>query len=1315
MEQQPILTLSITNRKLDMTTEMNRPLHLHTLDSLCSDLVAGLSVSVGDDGSTFQLQSSASRGVLFWYAKNKLKWTANVQIVDVEAIVDAALSGPAHQHALTQTSRADSPRRFSLTSIQAHQFAGLHNAGTSLAKPDDFIFQVKRGVTLFEGYNGCGKTSLLNAIIWALTGEVLRPQRAPEPGSKDFDFEVDESTIHAAPPVVPLPNPALEAVVAQAIPVDTWVKLEFQDQDGKCYSVRRSLKRGARNTLREDITGLDELGLDPISTRVGTTIPGILPYVQVGSTSALGKAVSELTGMAPLVQLASHAQKAKKKIDGDLTKTKRSELEGTDEVYCLTRSDLVELLSKYALAIEEKAIPLPSDDSTLEDKLEELATRLETLKTSGLEHAKLVLGDAFDAQAENQRTDLVGSIAPALSAVSKLSFLPSIARLGGLTKLTDDEVAPVRDFIAEVRKEAAELVEIAAEPNKAARVRLYTRVATWMREHPGLHDEDSCAVCGHSLIDVVDDITGLMVKDHIGGAAKEGDFAGKTFSTWANHVVGEITRRLPVAIAAEIRRDTPKSPTSLLRQAVVDELFHEAAFTGSLAPLQEIVAKACDQGLASFPDFDFTASPELGGGRAELQALNQILYRVERAMAYPAWRKRAMSATSRFMAEVIGQVATAERKTLPGSLMGLLHELQSMVAAIAPVEEAAVKQARLVADLKKRRSVEQRLKAYGEASLALKECITVGELAEQQVLQLQRQLHSSATAWRRKIYSSAFPSTSLELVDTRMSGSGELQLLVGAERLAAPAQHVSNASALRASLLGFYLAYWEYMLNERGGLQLLLLDDPQELLDGDNRDKLAEALHDIDKAGAQLILTTHDTRFAMSVARHLQSKSAPFNHQYVHPATATRGTIFLTPSLARVQAALERFKSDPDDAWAAQEYLSECRIFLEGRMGDLFDDRAYPAAATVNFAPTLSDHLCRLRGLIKNPPNELFKSPVIKNFLNDHALVEGAPTLALLNKSHHRDKERIRPQEVSDIREHLERLRKRVERAHEEFRTFNRREPLVLPPTNLAALSPVEVPGFRVSIQASLKAFVRGASVGDSQEVEVEEITSDWFQSKAFFYIRSNTLGFAGPQGSVAVVDVEAAAPVDRQLVVARTGKDVFARRLLRPQHSELVALAAEPPDPRKSPPTQLVHEQQVLLHPIVGMFFGDLDSVPSSKAEAVQVPAAPQINRVKSAYRIKEDSAIPLALPEQVALGGAAIALDEFDIHLDEYVALHLDDGTNLFKRVGARLPAPLQHLRQFETIGGLGMADILTIGCDHPGLRRVVHAVSIIGVLYR
>ena len=38
--------------------------------------------------------------------------------------------------------------------------------------------------------------------------------------------------------------------------------------------------------------------------------------------------------------------------------------------------------------------------------------------------------------------------------------------------------------------------------------------------------------------------------------------------------------------------------------------------------------------------------------------------------------------------------------------------------------------------------------------------------------------------------------------------------------ISAPAQHVSNASALRASLVAFFFAFWEYILKVRGGLAI---------------------------------------------------------------------------------------------------------------------------------------------------------------------------------------------------------------------------------------------------------------------------------------------------------------------------------------------------------------------------------------------------------------------------------------------------------------------------------------------------------------
>lgn len=95
---------------------------------------------------------------------------------DVDAIVDSTATAPNPIVQTADTSSATA-KRYTLVSIQAHQFGGLHRPGTAAGKPADFVFNFDTGVTLFEGFNGCGKTSLLNAIIWTLTGEVLRPQR----------------------------------------------------------------------------------------------------------------------------------------------------------------------------------------------------------------------------------------------------------------------------------------------------------------------------------------------------------------------------------------------------------------------------------------------------------------------------------------------------------------------------------------------------------------------------------------------------------------------------------------------------------------------------------------------------------------------------------------------------------------------------------------------------------------------------------------------------------------------------------------------------------------------------------------------------------------------------------------------------------------------------------------------------------------------------------------------------------------------------------------------------------------------------------
>jgi len=144
--------------------------------------------------------------------------------------------------------------------------------------------------------------------------------------------------------------------------------------------------------------------------------------------------------------------------------------------------------------------------------------------------------------------------------------------------------------------------------------------------------------------------------------------------------------------------------------------------------------------------------------------------------------------------------------------------------------------------------------------------------------------------------------------------------------------------------------------------------------------------------------------------------------------------------------------------------------------------------------------------------------------------------------------------------------------------------------------------------------------------------------------------------------------------------------------------------------------ESKVRLHRIVGAIFTDMPP-PIGGGEATPVDAVPELARVEVAYRVKEDSAVPLALPGQIILGGAELMPADLDGWQGKLAAVTLDNGSSIFKRVGSRLPGSLRHLRQFETIGGLGSSLVIateTVG-GSSATPLMTSARRIVGVLYQ
>ena len=516
---------------------------------------------------------------------------------------------------------------------------------------------------------------------------------------------------------------------------------------------------------------------------------------------------------------------------------------------------------------------------------------------------------------------------------------------------------------------------------------------------------------------------------------------------------------------------------------------------------------------------------------------------------------------------------------------------------------------------------------------------------------------------RSRIYLGAFPDTAHELVDTGMGRKGELDLVVQTGGVSAPAQHVTNASALRASLVAFFFAFWEYVLKERGGLTILLLDDPQELLDDENRERLAAALRYLVIAGSQPILTSYDPRFSKNVAR--LPIPGGIEHLAVHPATKQQPVVRTSPPLQAIEQRKALFDLDKNAEEPARNFADGCRVYLESRLGDIFDDAAHSAWAAKNPDPTLATFVQRLRPLVKSSPQGMFSAHVFRRFAEHPALADNSPATNLMNKAHHGRRHEIRPADVAQCAEALMELLGLVEQMYDECYLWRRRDApkdqttLTMPLT----LIPMTVPVLNVQICPDLAAFTQHAPFGQSQSLP-EPLDPHLLDNMVAYFLRRDNFGFAAPAGALALAEAVPGPAADRRLVIARHGKSVYARRLLRGASSNVIALTADIPDPRtRTPKTVFLPDGEVAVHQVVGIIFDHAIKVGVGQDEAALVDAGEVLKGIEIAFRVTDESAVPLALEKQVVLGGTKIELAELGHHKGALVALALDDGSSIFQ----------------------------------------------------
>jgi AAA domain len=1194
-----------------------------------------------------------------------------------------------------------------LVSIEAKNFAGL----TTWDGPS-FEMAVGGENWCLEGQNGSGKTSLSNAILWAMTGKRVREQDGliDELGERSPVNGPEGKEVGSWPSIVSYPKTAADLAKAAV----AWVRLTFENENRAKAVAERKL------TSPKDGRTSIEVSLDPRLTTIpqlietGLLMPARIPRIGFGDKSqSLYEGVKLLTGLDQLGDIADGAAKFGNKAQRFYKYAKDQGIEAIvgsfstsiqkAEVYAKTAT--MNLSSLQTLGVKDH-------HKSLLDAAKAAAAQAE-------EHIAILkseIADDLDTSAAAIRTQVKHAVESA-RAITKLGVVGIVqfeAWVALQEALKNENFRLIPTSIDRAKTKLEEAEQWHDRQQEDSKLRLKALAAHYFVEPEG----DAFAICplceGQLTSEQQKSLATQLaeLRAHASVAERKIDDA-----------CGAIDRELRALLTMELRKHF-----DLLRAMVPKNAYADAArarfatndaFSDVLTGIARLTNEIVEEQVVILPDFNSlaleTSSPT---APQSVISLRQTIHSIQTVSNLALWWQGNASAFREAWARLIGETTEKDDPASKRSIAGQLHVLEQAVEKADPLDQLAVSLQAAAVAVEKWEAIQkhQRVReAIIEVLEPLKELKhLVGAETARSITTLSGRIRAVLEKIRLK-ERFLFQDASLARKAIIVEGSFEPSLQIDALL-------VANTSWLRAILWAFVFALREETIEMAGHnpMPLVLMDDPQVTFDPRNKRKWAQEIARLansnsqDRLGMHLIITTHERQFfQFLVEEHLlsgqQGLIAPLN-KASPTVTIVNGT--------NVDQLFYKAEADNDDA-VARQFIAAVRVYSEDLIKCMMRAES-PEIADMSL-DALRKELKHLREAHVAPFNrQTFKELV------DMLTGGGGKAMNIINDPHHKDSETMGVAQAADIKKFWDsQLRPKLHQAFHvcaqfeafagEPRMFTWKENVVAFPT-----------GHKDELKALtlLKTGVAAAAKTDGKAGDGVVTLREWDSAQPvklfnheIYQLAAATLDPVAGIGDFLIVSNFA--PVTKHsLVVATFGEQLLARRHSETDlHPTMAILTGQTLEPHQLPQPVIAPKGKLLQKKIVGTLFVSQVASPPPYIANQEVVAVNDFALIEKAlsnarlFQVQGRSAEPIALDGQfLATHPTTFGSDTLK-RLEARLVVAVDEtGERYFKRL--RVHDSLVVLESLNP-DGTTSAQLLSLDGSH-GFPRLTDLLEVVGVLF-